>query len=139
MSLLCCFSSLGSPLHPFSNAPCVHLLSSSISICSFYTIDTHILTRVLFLNVFPPATQLTECHLIVLSHGLWGTSDHFNYIEETLQETVKAKYPEKVLPSTKQNPMKNSRPMTGSIFAVPESLKKFWMKRLSSKRETIWW
>lgn len=44
----------------------------------------------------PPATQLTECHLIVLSHGLWGTSDHFNYIEETLQETVKAKYPEKV-------------------------------------------
>ncbi|ODQ45239.1 hypothetical protein PICMEDRAFT_17730 [Pichia membranifaciens NRRL Y-2026] len=43
----------------------------------------------------PPVSQLQECHLIVLSHGLWGTSDHFSYLEELLQESLAAAYPEK--------------------------------------------
>ena len=33
--------------------------------------------------------------MIVLSHGLWGTSDHFSYLEESLQESLAAAYPEK--------------------------------------------
>jgi hypothetical protein len=38
----------------------------------------------------------TECHLIVLSHGLWGTQDHFAYVEETLQNNLKINYPNKI-------------------------------------------
>lgn len=41
------------------------------------------------------AHPFTECHLIVLSHGLWGTQDHFAYVEETLQNTLKLKHPNK--------------------------------------------
>lgn len=33
------------------------------------------------------------CHLIVLSHGLWGTLDHFTYLADTLQSTLALKHP----------------------------------------------
>lgn len=36
-----------------------------------------------------------NCHLVVLSHGLWGTCDHFKYIEQNLKTTLKLKYPNK--------------------------------------------
>lgn len=41
------------------------------------------------------------CHLIALSHGLWGTQDHFSYVEQTLIEALKVKYPEKVFKTYK--------------------------------------
>ncbi|VEU21165.1 DEKNAAC102096 [Brettanomyces naardenensis] len=34
---------------------------------------------------------MDECHLVVLCHGLWGVSDHFNYLENALNNTVKLK------------------------------------------------
>lgn len=40
--------------------------------------------------------NLQQCHLIVLSHGLWGTSDHFNYMEASLSENLALTYPDKI-------------------------------------------
>ncbi|TID31200.1 hypothetical protein CANINC_000143 [Pichia inconspicua] len=41
------------------------------------------------------------CHLIVLSHGLWGTQEHFSYVEQQLIETLKSKCHEKIFKTYK--------------------------------------
>ncbi|QPG74116.1 hypothetical protein FOA43_001438 [Brettanomyces nanus] len=39
-----------------------------------------------------PGFEETPCHLVVLCHGLWGVSDHFNYLENALRSTVDLKF-----------------------------------------------
>jgi hypothetical protein len=46
-------------------------------------------------------TEPSDCHLIVLAHGLWGISDHFKYVEETLIKSLATKYPDKVFKTYK--------------------------------------
>lgn len=41
-------------------------------------------------------SSVVDCHLIVFSHGLWGTQDHFLYMEKTLRETLRQNFPDKV-------------------------------------------
>lgn len=47
----------------------------------------------------PNPTQ--NCHLVVLTHGLWGTKDHFSYVEETLINTLQSDYPDKIFKTYK--------------------------------------
>lgn len=37
----------------------------------------------------------SDCHLIILTHGLVGTSEHFDYIDETLLNHLTSNYPDK--------------------------------------------
>ena len=50
---------------------------------------------------FPAVDTPTPCHLIVLSHGLWGTQTHFSYVEENLINTLQLKHPNKTFRSYK--------------------------------------
>ncbi|KAG0683031.1 hypothetical protein C6P40_000656 [Pichia californica] len=45
------------------------------------------------LNSNSNSNPVKNCHLIVLTHGLWGTSDHFNYLEKSLNSYLLKHYP----------------------------------------------
>lgn len=65
-------------IHSLNKTSATNFLSSSTSSSSIFDSDFTLKSDT------TDETSKLDCHLIILSHGLWGISDHFNYIEKTL-------------------------------------------------------